>query len=113
MTVTTLALIETKDAANSITTQYTADSASKVRTIIDKFTGTNYSAGTQTLSVYLVPFGGTASSSNLIKSKALAAGECYTFPEVVGHTLNPGDFIATNATAATSINIRSSGRENT
>lgn len=112
MAVTALCLIESKDAANVVTTQYTA-SINSVRTIIDKFTSTNYTAGALTLAVYLVPFGGAAGSSNLIKTKTLSAGECYVWPEVVGHTLNPGDFIATNASAATSINIRSSGRENT
>lgn len=112
MTVTTKCLIESKDAAAVITTQYTA-SIQSTRTIIDKFTATNYSAITQTLTVYLVPFGLAAGNSNLIKSKALAPGECYVFPEVVGHTLNPGDFISTNSTLAASINIRASGRENT
>ena len=111
MTVTALCIIESKNAENAITTQYTA-SVNSVRTIIDKFTSTNYTAGALTLTVYLVPFGSAAGNSNLIKIKTLAAGECYVWPEVVGHTLNPGDFIATNASAATSINIRSGGREN-
>jgi len=111
MTVTALCIIESKDAANATTTQYTA--TGNTRTIIDKFTGTNYSGGVQTLTVYLVPSGGSANNSNLMKAKALAAGECYVFPEIVGHTLNPGDSIQTAASAASSINIRSSGRENT
>ena len=113
MTVTALCIIESKDAANGIATQYTASANNNVRTIIDKFTSTNYTAGALTLTVYLVPFGSAAANSNLVKIKTLAPGECYVWPEVVGHTLNPGDFIATNASAATSINIRSSGRENT
>ena len=111
MTVTALCLIESKDANNAITTQYTAGNGT--RTIIDKFTSTNYTAGSLTLTVYIVPFGSAAGNSNLIKIKTLAAGECYVWPEVVGHTLNPGDFISTNASAASSINIRASGRENT
>jgi hypothetical protein len=109
MTVNSVCLIESKDAANVITTQYTASVGARV--IIDKFTATNYTAGALTLTVYLVPSGGSAGNSNLIKIKTLAAGECYTWPEIVGHTLNPQDFIATNASAATSINIRASGRE--
>lgn len=112
MAVTSLCIIESRDAANAITTQYTA-SVNGTRTIIDKFTSTNYTAGALTLTVYLVPFGSAAANSNLIKIKTLAAGECYLWPEVVGHTLNPGDFIATNASAATSISIRASGREST
>ena len=110
MAVTALCIIQSKDAANVATTQYTA--AAGVRTIIDKFTATNYSAGAQSLNINLVPSGGAVANSNLIKTKTLAAGECYVWPEIVGHTLNPGDFISTTASAATSINIRASGREN-
>lgn len=112
MTVTALCLIESKDAEAVTTTQYTA-SAQGTRTIIDKFTGNNHTAGPVNLSVYIVPVGGAAGVTNLVKAKLLSAGECYTFPEVVGHTLNPGDFVATIAGAAASIGIRSSGRENT
>jgi hypothetical protein len=112
MTVTSLCLIESKDAANANITQYTA-AAAGTRTVIDKFTATNYSGGAQSININLVPFGQSATNSNLIKTKLLASGECYTFPEIVGHTLNPGDYISTIATAAASINIRASGRENT
>ena len=42
---------------------------------------------------------------------APAAGETYTFPEIVGHSLAPSGFISTIAGAATSISIRASGRE--
>jgi hypothetical protein len=109
MTVTAKTLIASKNAENSQTTQYTA---SGVRTIIDKFTATNYAAGAVTLSINLVTLADTAGNQNLtVKTKSLAAGETYTFPEIVGHILNPGDFISTIASAATSINIRSSGRE--
>lgn len=113
MTVTVKGLFSSKYAEAATTPQYTADSASKMRTTIDKFTGTNTTAGPLVLSVWLVPFGGTADNSNLKKAKTLAAGECYGFPEVSGQTLNPGDFIATLASAVTSINIQASGRENT
>lgn len=112
MTVTVKCLRTSKYAEDAQTTQYTA-SISGTRTTLDKFTATNVTAGAVTLAVYLVPFGGTADNSNLKKSKTLAAGECYTFPEVTGHTLNPGDFLSTIAGAATSINIQLSGRENT
>lgn len=111
MTVTALCIIEAKNAENVVTTQYTAETNSRV--MIDKFTATNYTAGAQTLTAYIVPFGGAAGNSNLIKAKTLSSGECYLFPELVGHYLNSGDFIATTASAAASINIRSSGRQNT
>jgi hypothetical protein len=83
-----------------------------VTTIIDKFTATNYSAGAVTLSVNLVTSGDTAGNQNLVvKTKSLAAGETYTFPEIVGQSLAPSGFISTIASAATSISIRASGRE--
>ena len=109
MTVTTKNIIPSKIAENSQTTQYTA---TNVTTIIDKFTATNYSAGAVTLSVNIVTAADTAGNQNLVvKTKPLAAGETYTFPEIVGHSLAPSGFISTIASAATSISIRASGRE--
>jgi hypothetical protein len=110
MTTTVKVLIPAKNAENAQTTQYTVSSG--VTTIIDKFTATNYSASAASLSVNLVTAAGTAGNSNLItKTKTLQPGEVYTFPEIVGQALSASDFISTLASAATSINIRSSGRE--
>ena len=98
-----------RSAESSQTTQYTANG---VTTIIDKFTATNYNTAAATISVNLVTVAGSASSSNLItKTKTLQPTEVYTFPELVGQVLNPGDFISTIAGTATAINIRVSGRE--
>jgi len=109
MTVTVKVLIPAKTAEVSQTTQYTA---SNVTTIIDKFTATNYSASSATLSVNLVTSGDTSGNQNLItKTKTLAAAEVYTFPEIVGQVLIAGGFISTIAGTATAINIRASGRE--
>jgi hypothetical protein len=110
MAVQAKSLFTPLQAANAETTQYTTPAAT--RTILDKFTGTNTTAGAVTLTVKLVQNGGAASASNtIVSAKSLAAGECYTFPEIVGHVLNPGDFLSTLASAATSITIRASGRE--
>jgi len=109
MTVTLKVLIPAKTAEASQTTQYTA---SNVTTIIDKFTATNYSASSATVSVNLVTSGDTSGNQNLItKTKTLAAAEVYTFPEIVGQVLIAGGFISTIAGTATAINIRASGRE--
>lgn len=109
MTTTVKVLIPAKNAENAQTTQYTA---TNVKAIIDKFTATNYSAGALTISVNIVTSADTAGNQNLIvKTKTLAAGEAYTFPEIVGTALESGGFISTLASAATSINIRASGRE--
>jgi hypothetical protein len=109
MTVTVAVLIPAKIAENSQVTQYTSTGQ---KTLIDKFTATNYSASPATLSVNLVTAAGSASDANLVvKAKNLAAGETYTFPEIVGQALGSGDFISTIAGTATSINIRASGRQ--
>ena len=109
MTVTVTVLIPAKIAEASQTTQYTSTG---VTTLIDKFTATNYSAVAATLSVNLVTLAGSAGNLNLItKTKTLQPAEVYTFPELVGQALAPGDFISTIAGTATSINIRSNGRQ--
>jgi len=109
MTVTATVLIPAKTAESSQTTQYTANG---VTAIIDKFTGTNFTATAATLSVNVITAAGSATNSNLIvKAKTLQAGETYTFPELVGQILGSGAFISTIAGTATAINIRASGRE--
>lgn len=108
MTVTVKNIIPRKQAENAQTTQYTAVNC---KTMVDKFTGTNTSAGAVFLAVYLVPSGGSASNSNLIISKSIAVGECYNFPELVGQVIESGGFISTIASAATAITISASGRE--
>jgi P pilus assembly chaperone PapD len=109
MTVTVKTLVSAKQVENAQTTQYTAVNC---KTIIDKFTVTNTSAGNVTISVNLVASGGSAGATNLIvDSRSIAPDETYTFPELVGQVLEPGSFISTIASAATSLTIRVSGRE--
>lgn len=109
MTVTVKVLVPAKIVETSQTKQYTA---SNVTTIIDKFTATNYSAIAAAISVNLVTVADLASNQNLIsKTKTLQPAEVYTFPELVGQVLNPGDFISTIAGTASAINMRVSGRE--
>ena len=109
MAVTVKNIIPRKQAENAQTAQYTATNC---KTIIDKFTVTNTSAGAVTFSVNLVASAGSASSSNLVlSSKSIQAGETYLCPELVGQTLESGGFISTLAGAATSLTISASGRE--
>ena len=109
MTIVVNVLIPAKIAEATQTTQYTSNG---LKTIIDKFTATNYSASAATISINLVTSAGTAGNNNLItKTKTLQPSEVYTFPEIVGQVLNDGDFISTLAGTATAINIRASGRQ--
>ena len=108
MTVTAKTLISSKQMESAQTTQYTAVNCT---TIIDKFTATNTSAANALISVNLIIAGGTAGNSNLIvDTRSIAPNETYTFPELVGQTLESGSFISTTGTA-TALTIRSSGRE--
>ncbi len=110
MTVTAKPLFNAKQAENVETTQYTTPAGT--RTIIDKFTGTNTTGAVASLTIKLIQSGGVAGAANVITSaKTVQPGESYTFPEIVGHVLNPGDFISTLCSAATAITIRASGRE--
>jgi len=109
MSVLVKTLVQSKQAENAQTLQYTAVNC---KTIIDKFTATNTSGANVTLSVNLVASGGVAGADNLIvDSRAIAPDETYTFPELVGQVLEPGGFISTIASAATALTIRASGRE--
>ena len=109
MTVTAKVLVPAKTAESTQTTQYIATG---VTAIIDKFTATNYSANAATISVNLVTSASAVGNANLItKTKTLQPSEVYTFPELVGQILNPGDSISTIAGTAGTINIRVSGRE--
>lgn len=109
MAVTVVPIIAAKLAEDAQTTQYTAVNCT---TIIDKFTGTNTSGANVTISVNIVPNGGTAGGTNLVvDTRTIAPNETYTFPELVGHVLPPSGFISTIAGTASAIVIRASGRE--
>lgn len=109
MAMTVTVLIPPAQAAATDTTQYTS---TLIKTIIDKYTVTNTTAGPVTYTVNLVTSGGSHTAANtIISARAIAAGECYTCPELVGQVLNAGDFISTLAGAATSLTHRASGRQ--
>jgi hypothetical protein len=108
MTTVAKAIIPSKAAENVQTTQYTS---TDVQTILDKFVVNNTTGGNVTFAVNLVNSGGAAGAANLILSKTILAGQCYTCPELIGHVLEAGDFISTIAGAATSLTIRAAGRQ--
>lgn len=111
MAVSNSAIIETKYVEDVLTTQYTSPAGTvPVQTIVDNFTVSNSSGGSETVTVHLVPAGDTADASNVVKTKTLADGRTYNFSEVVGHTLEPGDFIAAISSTASTLVLRASGR---
>lgn len=108
MSVVAQTLFEETAVPNVDTTMYTAPTNSRV--YIDKLTVTNPTAGALTITVNLVPSGGSVASTNVITSAySIAAGGSYTFPEIVGHILGAGAFISAVGSAA-GLNMRASGR---
>lgn len=102
-------IIPRKQAEAVNTTQYTAVNC---KTVIDKFTVTNTTAGAVIFNVWLVASGGAAGDSNsIIYNKSIAAGETYGCPELVGQSLESGGFIVTDTGVATSLTISATGRE--
>ena len=89
----------------SAATYYTAPA--NTRSIIKKLTFTNTSGGALTVTVYLVPSGGTASATNtLVSAQSIGAGECWECYPAQGQVLQTGGTLQANASAATSITIQ-------
>lgn len=112
MTTTNRVLLQAKYAENAQTTQTLLSSAT-ARAALDKFTASNNTGAGVTFAVNIVPAAGTASAANLILSRTIAANTVDYCPEIVGHVLQPGDFISLVAGTATALVIRISGREMT
>lgn len=104
-------LLEAAYAVNAETTVYTAPAGTRVK--LDKYTVYNSTAGVLTYTVKLVPAGGSAGASNVVGIASIQPGETYTLPWVVGHDLNPGDFISALCSSATSLVHRITGRVTT
>lgn len=106
-TTTPTAIVEHKFIEGVETTQFTASS----KTIVDAASVTNTSASATTLDMSIVPNGGSAGNENRsIEARNIRSDETYLCPELIGQTLEPGDFISALAGAASALNIRISGR---
>jgi hypothetical protein len=79
-------------------------------TRIDKLSVTNSSGGAQTISINLIPNGGTATAANLTTNlRAVQPGETWNSPNEYGHVLNPGDSISVIASGASALVIAAAG----
>lgn len=107
MSVSVVCLLESKAIEATQTTQYTSTSQ---KTIIDKCTVKNNDTAVRTIDIGIVKSGGTAGAASSTVFKSLQAGETYTFPEIVGHILEAGDFISTLGSVANMLIMRISGR---
>lgn len=108
MTTLTTVLFEAKLAESVDTVQYTS---ADVRTSIDKLTAHNTSGSNATLTINLLAPASAVGTANRVVSKVIPGGTTYTFPEVVGHVLDVGGAISTDASTAGVLSIRASGRQ--
>lgn len=92
ITKPTVRLINGSVLTGSIATYYT--SPTNTAATITAATLTNTTAGTVSVSVYLVPQGGTAGPSNiLISAHSITAGNSYTCPELINQVVERGGAI--------------------
>jgi hypothetical protein len=82
------------------------------RAIVKKATFCNDDAIPVTVTINLVPSGGSAAYGNRItKTKALAAGETWSCPDVENHVMEASGFISMVASVTAKIGVRISGYE--
>lgn len=110
MTVTAKKLFDPTFLTGSAATYYTVPGST--RTIIKKLTLTNTDSVTRTVTIYLVPSGGSAAASNVILSaQGITAGETYEVFVAEGQTLAAGDTIQALASTTSVVNMQASGVE--
>jgi hypothetical protein len=96
--------------SNANATYYSAPE--NTRTILKKLTFTNNDGSSHDITVYLVPFGVSASDANmLLDAEAVAANSCYEATVGEGHVLEAGDTLQAFADAGNFVNIMASGVE--
>lgn len=93
MTQIATRLISGSTLTGSAATYYTAGTATTV--VIKKLIICNTTAGALSVTIYLVPSGGSAGVTNTITSaRAIAAGETWCCPEAENQVLPTGGFIS-------------------
>jgi len=110
MATTPKRLVSGSQLTTSAATYYTTPAATRAR--IAAFTATNTTAGAVTMTVHLVPSGGSADNTNKVADAiSLAANETKAITGAIGHVLEASGTIQALASANTSINIVVSGYE--
>lgn len=88
---------------NPVGTAYTATNK---QARIDALTLCNTTAGAITVTIYIVPSGGTAAATNtILSSYSVAAGETYVVYGAIGQWIEDGGTLQALASAATSVTL--------
>lgn len=90
MSILNICLVEGQALATSVTLYYTAPALT--RTVLKKLTVCNSTVTASSLTVYLVPNGGSPDITNIITAaRPVAAGQTYEAYEAENQVLMPGD----------------------
>lgn len=109
MAITPKRLVSGSQVAATATTYYTA---TNVKARIDAMTITNTTAGAITVTLHLVPSGGTADATNkILDVKSIAGNASYRVIEAIGHWIEASGTIQALASSATSVTLVASGVE--
>lgn len=110
MAITGKRMVAGSQLTASAATYYTVGASTRAQ--IQAMTITNRNASSRTVTIHLVPSGGTADDTNIIlAAKSLAQNESYKVIEAIGQWLEAGGTIQALASAATSVNLVASGIE--
>lgn len=110
MSYTVKSLVDGTNLTDSSIIYYTTPALTKA--IIKKATFCNDHTSVVTVTINLVPSGGAAAYGNqVIKTKALAAGETWSCTDIENHVLEAGGFISMLASVTEKIGVRISGYE--
>lgn len=114
MSYTPKVLVAQQHVENANTLKYTSPAAGSggKGTWIDKAVFANPSAGSATVTVYIVPSGGSAGNDTMaIPPLSIAAGASVSVAELAGRFIAAGSAVWWVASAATTINGAINGRE--
>jgi len=96
----------------STATYYTV--GANTNTIIDSAIASNSTGTNRTITIYLVPSGGTADNTNIaVVSTVVPANSDISLSRLVLQALSAGGTIQAKSDAATAVTLRMSGREQT
>lgn len=112
MAITGKRMVSGSQLTTSAATYYTVGASTRAQ--IQAMTVTNVNAAARTVTIHLVPSGGTADNTNIVLSaKSLAQNESYRVIEAIGQWLESGGTIQALASAATSVALVAGGIETT
>lgn len=111
MSTTPKVLVEQQYVENATTSKYTSPANGK-GTWIDKATFANTDVVSQTITVYIVPSGGSAGNdTKAIPATAILTGAVTSIADLAGKFISPGASIQWVASAASKVNGAINGRE--